>query len=230
MLRRHLKRLRGRHRTPVVPALTKGETMKRLIRACLVFLVVTSPFCLGCVDSSDYGGPVDITEMQCIFYDESGDGTIKECALPGVFITGAETTANLLDVEFTFVNYSLNRVRLNRMNVEYTAPWGPAIPNHSQRMAVDIPPRPRTIRTPVPTTSRCPSPSGRWSRRATYSSARVSTRPPPSWSTARSPSSTTPAVARSRVWSGKSPSNCYSAGGQTGQPGARLMRSPMGPR
>jgi hypothetical protein len=116
--------------------------MKRLIRACIVFLVVTSPFCLGCVDSSDYGGPVDITEMLCIFYDDAGVGETKECALPGVFISGNETTANLLDVEFSFVNYSLNRVRLNRMNVEYTAPWGPAIPNHSQRMAVDIPPAP----------------------------------------------------------------------------------------
>ncbi len=113
--------------------------MKRLIRACLVFLVVTSPFYLGCVDSSDYGGPVDITEMLCIFYDDAGVGETKECALPTVFITGAETTANLLDVEFTFINYSLNRVRLNRMIVEYTPPWGPAIPNHHQTMAVDIP-------------------------------------------------------------------------------------------
>lgn len=113
--------------------------MKRLIRACLVFLVVTSPFYLGCTDSSDYGGPVDITEMLCIVYDDAGVGDAKECALPRVYISNAESTANVIDVEFTFINYSLNRVRLNRMIVEYTSPRGPAIPNHYQTMAVDIP-------------------------------------------------------------------------------------------
>jgi hypothetical protein len=112
--------------------------MKRLIRACIVFLVVTSPFCLGCVDSSDYGGPVDIVNAGCVWYDADGKAEVLECALPSAVISDAEDFDNKRDMAFTFVNYSLNRVRLNRMTVEYTAPWGPAIPNHVQTLAVDI--------------------------------------------------------------------------------------------